>query len=181
MEREPDEYLLDMQDPESGAEDRDRDATLRAAGAWADRDDDGAAYVERFRSGSRWDNADGSDTLSGDTIGPFYDEDGLARLLGVKPFELAALQEQKLVLSVHTSARTLFPAWQFGARGELLPELPAVRVVLDPVLPNDLTVARWLHTPTPRFDGRTAADLLRSGETATVIAAAMDDAHRLAQ
>lgn len=39
-----------------GASD-DRAAVLRAvAGAWSDRDDDGAAYVEKLRSGSRWDD-----------------------------------------------------------------------------------------------------------------------------
>jgi hypothetical protein len=120
------------------------------------------------------------------TIGPFYDGPGLVKWLGVHKQRLTTLRTQKRLLGIKTASRSgksrvLYPSFQFDARGQLLPELAAVWGILEPSMPNHLTVGRWLNTTTTRFDGRSAADLLRSGDTAPVLEAARQDAASLSR
>jgi hypothetical protein len=75
----------------------------------------------------------------------------------------------------------VYPAFQFGARGELLPHLPDVVDLLEPVMKNPLSLARWLNTPAERFDGKSAASALRAGRIDEVVAAARQVAASLSR
>ena len=109
--------------------------------------------------------------------GPFYDAAGLATLRGVTRQAIHAQMKKRHILGVKTGdGDTLFPAFQFGPRGEPLPQL---REVLSALVPGDVDgwgSALWLNTPVTRFSGRTAVELLRAGDVSPVLAAAAHDA-----
>ncbi|HEU0257020.1 MAG TPA: hypothetical protein VFQ96_04190 [Microbacteriaceae bacterium] len=114
-------------------------------------------------------------------IGPFYDTPGLERWSGKTRQAIEKWRRARKVLSITTSTgRILYPSFQFGPKAELLPGLPGVIQTLTEQAPNPLTQARWLNTPTTRFNGHTAAELLRDGHIESVLAAARADAARLA-
>jgi hypothetical protein len=109
-------------------------------------------------------------------VGPFYDAAGVASLTGLTSVELTLHTETDEVLKVETTDGTaLFPSFQFGPRGELLPGLRAVTRSLLPVSDDRWDVAIWLNALTPRFHGRSAAEALRAGDVEAVIALAQRD------
>jgi hypothetical protein len=109
-------------------------------------------------------------------VGPYYDELGVQTVTELTDTELAAHIASNGVLAVTTSdASFLFPVFQFGPHGELLPALPEIAALLDPISDDLWDVALWLHTPTKRFSGLSAAELLHSGRTSEVLRAAERD------
>ena len=117
-----------------------------------------------------------------DTIGPFYDTAGLTNWLNVQKQRLTTLRQQRRLLAIKTTKnRIVYPAFQFGAGGELLPHLSEVLAVLEPVMKNPLSLARWLNTPAERFDGMSAAAALRAGWADEVVAAARQVAASLSR
>ncbi|MFE4948674.1 hypothetical protein ACFQ9V_01050 [Leifsonia sp. NPDC056665] len=140
--------------------------------------DEPAAHVAARMLAARWSHYRDWDAKAG----PFYESGGLSAWLNADADEIDRMEAAGDLLSVTTDAgRRLFPAFQISPSGKPLPHLAEVRSVLDPALPNPLTVARWLNTPSPsRFHGRTAAQVLFAGDPEPVLAAARDDANRLA-
>lgn len=110
-------------------------------------------------------------------IGPFYDESSLAALLRASPVTIDSLVADGAILCTTTDDSTkLYPTFQFGPAGELLPGLSTVLPVLRRAGSDDWSHALWLNAPVERFEGRSAADLLRHGDLARAVSAAERDA-----
>lgn len=110
-------------------------------------------------------------------IGPFYDEPSLAALLRVSPVTIDRLVADAAILCTTTEDGTkLYPAFQFGPGGELLPGLSTVLAVLRRAGSDDWGHALWLKAPVERFEGRSATDLLSDGDLARAVSAAERDA-----
>jgi hypothetical protein len=110
------------------------------------------------------------------TVGPFYDAHGLMMWFGVTRHVLEGRTQAGTILSVSTrEGDLLYPTFQFGPAGEALPHLAEIVRMLEPVTDDNWDKAIWLNTPTPTFDGRTAADSLRDGDAELVLAAAARD------
>jgi hypothetical protein len=115
-------------------------------------------------------------------VGPFYDAAGVRALTRLTPAELARRGAAGDVLEVITSDGTpLYPTFQLGPRGELLPALRILTQTLLPTSDDSWDVALWLMTPSAAFDGKTAAELLKVGEDEPVLSAAQRDAERLSR
>lgn len=122
-------------------------------------------------------------------LGPFYDTTGLARWLGISRQALhQRVKSHQLLAPVTADGQRVYPAWQFAPDGSTLQGFSAVlRVLLSGI--DEWTAAIWLTTPSDRFDGRTAVDLLAAPRTAprdddaldVVLAAAGEDAARWVQ
>lgn len=117
-------------------------------------------------------------------VGPdFYDERAMGEALAVDgeplaPVEVRALREARKVLALPTAdGYWVFPTWQV-VDGAVLPGLAEVMAAFDgaPVW----SVGLWMTTPDEQWDGSTPAEVLRSGETETVVEAAADTAGRWA-
>jgi hypothetical protein len=109
-------------------------------------------------------------------VGPFLDDDSVRDLLGVTHRELAVSVANDDVLAVITSDNVpLFPAFQFGEHGELLPGLRSVVRFLRPVVDDSWDVALWLRTKSSDFDGLSAAQLLHNDEVDRVLRIAERD------
>lgn len=113
--------------------------------------------------------------------GPFYDTAGLVRWLDVSRQRIHQLAKHGDILSVLTGdgKSTLYPAWQFGPQGELLPGLKQVVDVLKPALASSWTIASWLNADTE--DSDSPASLLRAGELDSVLSEARETAWQFAQ
>jgi hypothetical protein len=112
----------------------------------------------------------------GTSLGPFYDEVGAARAARLSPAQLERTVQAGDVLELRTSdGARLYPVFQFGPHGELLPHVGLVTAILRPICDDLWDAALWLRTPTHRFSGRSAADLLRDGDAVPVFAAARRD------
>lgn len=110
------------------------------------------------------------------TVGPILDDQGAQALTGLAPEELASHVESGAVLAVVTSdGVSVIPAFQFGPLGELLPEMRSVARLLGPMADDSWDKALWLRTRSRSFNGLSAAELLRAGETEKVLSAAMRD------
>jgi hypothetical protein len=116
-------------------------------------------------------------------IGPFYAASAIATWKGVSRQHIHKLRNQGVLLGVQTTdAKTLlFPAWQFGPGGEPLPHLRQVLEALLPAARDEWSQALWLNVKTPRFGGRSAADLLKLSDPQPVLDAARNDARRLSR
>jgi hypothetical protein len=109
-------------------------------------------------------------------VGPFLDLAGLHQLTGLDTHEIHARAASGEILEVVTRDQArLYPAFQFGAGGGLLPGLPQVLRYLSPISDDLWDVALWLATPSALFDGLCAADMLQAGDTARVLVAAERD------
>lgn len=118
-----------------------------------------------------------------EAIGPFFDTTGLRQWKGVTRQRVNTLRKSnRLIALTSSNNRLLYPAFQFGPAGELLPHL-------DEVLPalrrsyNDWDAALWLNTPSDDWDGKTAAQVLHEGNEEAyrqVLAEARADAASLA-
>ncbi|MEY9951027.1 hypothetical protein [Leifsonia sp. EB34] len=136
-----------------------------------------AAHVATRLLAARWSHYQDWDTKAG----PFYEAGGLVAWLGVDPDEIDRMEASGDLLAVTTDAgRRLFPAFQISPFGKPLPHLAEIRSILYPALPNDLTIARWLNTPSRRLGGATAVEQLFAGDAEPVLAAAREDAGRMA-
>ena len=132
---------------------------------------------------SRSTNATPEDATFWDSrVGPFYDAAGVRALTRLTPTELASCVAAGDVLEVITSDGTpLYPTFQFGPRGELLPALRIVAHTLLPISDDSWDVALWLVTPSAAFDGTNAAELLKAGKDEYVVSAAQRDEERLSR
>lgn len=114
-------------------------------------------------------------------FGPFLTAEAAAALFGVDQSALDRARERRRVLGARTSdGGWLYPAWQFTSDGNLLPGLEEVLGVLLRVV-DEWTAVRWLRSPSPTFEGFSAAVLLRDDEFEPVIEAARRDAARWSQ
>ena len=121
-----------------------------------------------------------SDNFWDARVGPFYDADGVAKLTGLSAVELASRVQAGDALAVITSDGVLiYPVFQFGAHGLLLPALRTVAEILRPISDDEWDVATWLVTRSDRFGGMSAASVLRAGDVDVVLAAAHRDARML--
>jgi hypothetical protein len=99
------------------------------------------------------------------SVGPFLDEMGVRRLTGLSASQLSEHIASQNVLSVRTSEGIpVFPVFQFGLNGELLPGMSSVGSLLLPISDDSWDLALWLCTKSSSFDGLSAAELLRAGE-----------------
>ncbi|MGY4856860.1 hypothetical protein [Cryobacterium sp. AP23] len=112
-------------------------------------------------------------------IGPFHDDVGLAQILGMTPETLLRHVVTGAVLCTVTADGTrLYPQFQFGPAGDLLPHLTDVLSALRLAGRDDWGHAQWLTAPVDRYGGRSAATMLRDGDAERVIADAARDARR---
>jgi hypothetical protein len=128
--------------------------------------------------------SDSGEALAGNflskKVGPFYDEDGAARVTGLSREELTEHARSNALLEVRTSGGIRrYPTFQFGPHGDPLPFAGQLAAILEPICDDAWDLALWLCTLTRRFEGRSAADLLRDGESDRVFAAARRDANIL--
>ena len=117
--------------------------------------------------------------LRDEAIGPFYDTSGLRTWLGLSRQRLAQLVKERKLLGLQSEdAKWLYPSFQFGPAGELLPRLNDVMSILSPM--TEMTIALWLNGGLDEWEGRTAAEMLHLGgqHLKQVMAKAHEDAAR---
>lgn len=115
-------------------------------------------------------------------LGPFYDQAGTAKLLGVDEAQLERLAEGGVILRVVTpDGYAVFPTFQFSEHGQPLPRLSEVLAFLRVGTSNAWTWALWLNTRLESRGNRSAAELLRIGEAETVLRDAWRDGDRWSQ
>ena len=123
---------------------------------------------------SRWD----------DLLGPFYDTRGVTQLLGgVSRQAVADRRDRRTLLGLKTADGVLvYPAFQFGERGEVLSGLAAVLQSFDPEAVDDWAVAGWLVSKQQALAGETVVGWLRrGGDPSRAVILARDAARRFAQ
>ncbi len=95
-------------------------------------------------------------------IGPFYDTSGLRTWLGLSRQRIAQLVQNGEILGFKSDGGTwLYPSFQFGPLGELLPRLHEVVSILIPM--SEMTIMLWLNGGLADWNGWTAAELLHLG------------------
>jgi hypothetical protein len=115
-----------------------------------------------------------------ESVGPFLDTAGVLTLTGLAESELIGIIVSRKVLVTTTSdGWALFPNFQFGPKGELLPGLPELVTLLAPISDDAWDIALWLRTTSDDFGGVSAAELLHAGEVERVLAVARRDGRRL--
>jgi hypothetical protein len=103
-------------------------------------------------------------------IGALYDANGVLKLTKLSKTALRDRLAALEILAVTTvDGDVLFPAFQFGDDGKLLPAAATVTHLLEPIADDSWDVALWLNTRTSRFDGRRAVDEMRAGRIADVL------------
>lgn len=106
-------------------------------------------------------------------VGPFYRASDLVTWKSITRQAISKQTRERRLLSLVTESGTLvYPAWQFGLKGEPLPHLAEVLNLIDPTDSDPLSSALWLNRSAERFGGLTPADALRAGRTADVLRAA---------
>ncbi|TFC93556.1 hypothetical protein [Cryobacterium sp. TMT3-29-2] len=136
-----------------------------------------ATDVEKARLGRRSSAAETRTQATWEsTVEPFYDGASLMRLLAISTEELDRASNAGEVLRTRTADGTdLYPSFQLNASAELLTGLREVLTVLDPGLDDPWGDALWLTAVVRRFEGRSAAKLMRMGELRPVQTAARQD------
>jgi hypothetical protein len=106
-----------------------------------------------------------------EAVGPFYDAATVATVLGVSVSALTARTRRSTVLACRTSSGSwVFPVWQFGAGGQVLPGLVPVLQVLGDSDVSAWTLASWLLSPEAELGGRPPlAVVLAGGEDDLVL------------
>lgn len=96
-------------------------------------------------------------------VGPFYDDAGLLAHFGLTGPEVDDLVRLREVLRVKTAdIQQLYPSFQVGADGALLPRLRDVLEGLDPDFRDPWGDAVWLNAPAGELGGLTPAQALRT-------------------
>lgn len=101
-------------------------------------------------------------------IGPVLSQPDVARLLD-KTVQAVA-QDQRLLRLRQRDDRPVYPVFQFNGRRQVEGVAEVVATLREALEP--LTIAAWLNRQNRRFGGRRPIDLLRTGETDDVLAAA---------
>ena len=106
--------------------------------------------------------------LSDESVGPFYDTDGVRKLLSRngRPVSRQAIADRisrMTILGAKTAdGHWAFPTFQF-AGDDIIPELRKVLACFRDTTADGWAVAAWLNTPSTTFDGLTAVEWLRTG------------------
>ncbi|GAB3607089.1 hypothetical protein GCM10027413_24980 [Conyzicola nivalis] len=113
-------------------------------------------------------------------IGPFLDAVGVLNVAALSGEELRVCEEFGDILALPTVGHldVLYPAFQFGARGELLPGLREVSGALESGAVDSWDIALWLTTVRKSYGGKCAVDLIRAGRTDEVVATALRDGRK---
>jgi hypothetical protein len=104
-----------------------------------------------------------AERVPGGQIGPLYDAEQVAILLGVgsrKTVSQLARRGRLLALKA-AGRRRLYPAFQFRPNGRPYPELAQVLAVFAGAVETAHTVACWLVSPQPLLDEATPAAWMR--------------------
>lgn len=91
--------------------------------------------------------ADGGASVLDETIGPFYGQVSLQNSFAFQRDEIDRHVESRAILCrLSSDGHSLYPAFQFWMRGELLPQLPKLLEALDPDDDDDAWGdALWLN------------------------------------
>ena len=120
-----------------------------------------------------------SDDAWDELIGPFIDEVSVEKLLHASTDVIARrVDNGDIICTVTEDSTKLYPTFQFGPTGELLPHLSDVLAALRQAGEDSWGHALWLRAPVSMFGGRSAAALLWEGHTSQVVEAATRDAGR---
>jgi hypothetical protein len=144
-----------------------------------------SALVERYREASedtrrqvdRLLEQDADDQAWAEQLGPVYRQADVAALLG-KTKQAVSADTGLLKLELR-NGHIGYPVFQFDGR-RVLPGLREVVTTLAPTVTVPWTVASWLTSPQPSWDGARPLDRLRAGEVDEVVAAARRMARSLA-
>lgn len=136
-----------------------------------------SALLDRYRDASedtrrqidRLLEQDADDRAWAQEVGPVYRQHDVARLLGKSKQAVSA--DPGLLRLELRSGQLGYPLFQFDGR-RLLPGIRQVVGVLAPAVASTWTIASWLTSPQPVFDGASALERLRAGEVDQVVAAA---------
>lgn len=110
-------------------------------------------------------------------VGPFFDDIGVMNVAALTTDELQTSRHFGDILALEVDDHDfLYPTFQFGDRGELLPRLRDVVQVLRPSMSDEWDIALWLRTASNRLDGRSPARLLQLGQAPIAISAAVSAA-----
>lgn len=108
-----------------------------------------------------------------DAIGPFVEPTTLLLGFGCPRELLRRMTSARVLLALPTREGGVgYPAFQFDASGEPLPDLPRVLDALDPAGAHAWRDAVWLTSPRDDLAGATPAEALRAGGITAVLAAA---------
>ena len=103
-------------------------------------------------------------------VGPFYQTADLVAWKDVTQQAISKQARERRLLSLTSKSGTVvYPAWQFGPNGELLPGLAEILNLIDQDGRDQLGAALWLNRPAAPFDGQTPAEMLRAGRRAEVL------------
>lgn len=121
-------------------------------------------------AGSLWD----------DSVGPFYDSDGVRHLLGdISKQAVSDRVHRHRLLALRTgSGRLVYPAFQFDHRS-MVAGLAKVLAIVAPDDTEGWYVASWLTTPDANLGAVAPVEALRAGRAGDVEAAARDVAASL--
>lgn len=96
-----------------------------------------------------------------DLVGPFYDTNGVATLLGVSVDALSAAREDGLLLGVQTSdGAWVYPTFQFTGDRVDPALIPVFHIFRDS---PRWSAAVWLRTPDEDLDELSPVEWLRAG------------------
>ena len=97
-------------------------------------------------------------------IGPFYDIEGVAKLL---PVDLSTVRsmatERKLIMCLTRDSYAVFPTRQFDKYGRVIPGLRGLLQALEAGTGNEWTHALWIFSPNADLDGISAVEWISSG------------------
>ena len=113
--------------------------------------------------------------IEGFPYGGFYTSAGLAKWKGVSRQAVHQWGKRGRVFSVKRGNRLLNPAFQFSGRGEPLPDVQEVILLLLARGLSDWGVIEWLARPSVELDGDSPAHRLRTGATQQVLEQAKRD------
>jgi hypothetical protein len=120
--------------------------------------------------------ADGADSSDGPdywnkTIGPFYDSEGLQGWLGLSRKQLKRLAaSHRIVELTFEDGDAVYPTYQFGPDGQLLPRVAEIIALLSRhEFIDRWMIAAWLNYPAPEWEGQSAVELLRTDQADEVV------------
>jgi hypothetical protein len=98
-------------------------------------------------------------------LGPLLDAEQVRSLLGIPSLEAVdnLVQAKRVLALPGTADEVVYPAFQFSDDGQPYPTIAEVIEILAPVAETPYTIATWLMSPKPYFDGRSPMQWLKSG------------------
>jgi len=107
--------------------------------------------------------------IEGFPYGGFYTSSGLAKWKGVSRQAVHQWDKRGRVISVKRGNRLLYPAFQFSGRGEPLPDMQEVILLLLARDLSDWGVIEWLARPSVELGGDSPAHRLLTGKVQQVL------------